>query len=174
VLVGEEVGKQPLRLAALIAEERISAWYSTPTVLRLLAEYGKMERHDYAALRIVNFAGEVFPVKHLRATMAAWPHPRYFNLYGPTETNVCTCYAVPGPLLPERTEPLLIGKPCSGDRTRVAGPDGREVPRGEAGELYVASGSVMPGYWNLPDRAAAFHVDADGTPWYRTGDMVRE
>jgi amino acid adenylation domain-containing protein len=175
VLVGEDVGKQPARLAELIAEERITAWYSTPSILRLLVEYGKMERHDYAALRIVNFAGEVFPIKYLRATMAAWPHPRYFNLYGPTETNVCTYYEVPGPLPDDRTEPLPIGKPCSGDRCRVVGPDEREVPRGEEGELYVAGGSVMVGYWNLPDRnARAFHVDDDGTPWYRTGDVVQE
>jgi amino acid adenylation domain-containing protein len=175
VLVGEEVGKQPLRLAQLIAERRITAWYSTPSILRLLVEYGKLERHDYAALRIVNFAGEVFPIKYLRATMAAWPHPRYFNLYGPTETNVCTYYEVPGPLPEERTEPLPIGKPCSGDRCLVVGPDEREVPAVEEGELYVAGGSVMLGYWNLPDRnARAFHTDADGTPWYRTGDVVQE
>jgi acyl-coenzyme A synthetase/AMP-(fatty) acid ligase len=33
----------------------------------------------------------------------------------------------------------------------------------------------MSGYWNLPDRnAAAFLVDAAGTRWYRTGDLVVE
>jgi acyl-coenzyme A synthetase/AMP-(fatty) acid ligase len=51
----------------------------------------------------------------------------------------------------------------------------REVPFGEEGELYVSGGSVMQGYWNLPERSAkVFYVDAEGTRWYRTGDVVRE
>jgi len=53
--------------------------------------------------------------------------------------------------------------------------DDPEVPAGETGELYVAGGSVMLGYWILPKRnAEAFYVDEDGTPWYKTGDIVEE
>ena len=40
-------------------------------------------------LRLILFAGEVFPTKHLRALMEKLPNKRYANLYGPTETNVC-------------------------------------------------------------------------------------
>ncbi len=175
VLVGEEIGKQPLALAQLIADERISAWYSTPSILRLLIEYGKPELHDYSALRIVNFAGEVFPMKYLRATMAAWPHPRYFNLYGPTETNVCTYYEVPETIPADREEPLPIGVACSDDRCRVMNMDGTDVAVGESGELFVTGGSVMLGYWNSPERNAdAFLVDEDGASWYKTGDVVQE
>ena len=50
------------------------------------------------------FAGEVFPVVHLRALKELWSWPRYYNLYGPTETNVCTWYEVPAVVPPERTE----------------------------------------------------------------------
>ena len=71
VLIGEERGKQPLQLAPLIATSRITIWYSTPSILRLLVEFGKMERHDYSALRIVHYAGEVFPPKHQRALRKA-------------------------------------------------------------------------------------------------------
>jgi non-ribosomal peptide synthetase component F len=83
VLIDEAVGKDPLRLAALIAERRISIWYSVPSVLTLLARYGKLARHAYPSLRLVLFAGEVFPLAHLRAIKLMWPAPRYFNLYGP-------------------------------------------------------------------------------------------
>ncbi len=175
VLIGEEAGKQPQRLAALIAERRLSVWYSTPSILRLLLEFGKMERYDYSALRLVLFAGEVFPVKHLRTLQAHWPHPRYFNLYGPTETNVCTYYEVPARIAEDRTAPLPIGRTCENDRARVMDLQEREVPPGAEGELYVAGGSVMQGYWNLPDRNdQAFFRDGEGTLWYRTGDLVRE
>jgi acyl-coenzyme A synthetase/AMP-(fatty) acid ligase len=175
VLIGEEAGKQPQRLAALIAERRLTVWYSTPSILRLLLEFGRMERYDYSALRLVLFAGEVFPVKHLRALQALWPHPRYFNLYGPTETNVCTYYKVPGRIPEDRTEPLPIGRTCENDRDRVVDAEERELPPGSEGELYVAGGSVMQGYWHLPERNdRAFFRDGEGTRWYRTGDLVRE
>lgn len=175
VLIGEEAGKQPLGLAAFAAEERISVWYSTPSILRLIIEYGKPERHDYSALRTVCFAGEVFPIKYLRAIMELWPRPRYFNLYGPTETNVCTYFEVPSPLPDDWTEPVPIGRRCSGDRTMAMDANGREVRRGEEGELYVCGGSVMQGYWDLPERnAEAFYTDEAGDRWYRTGDVVKE
>lgn len=175
VLLTEDLGKQPKRLAEVISEDRISVWYSTPTILRLLLEYGRAEQRDYSSLRTVCFAGEVFPVKHLRALQDWWPHPRYLNLYGPTETNVCTYYEVPGRVPDDRTEPLPIGRACSGDRTRVVNERGEEVRAGEEGELHVSGASVMAGYWNLPERnAAAFHIDQDGAAWYKTGDIVKE
>ena len=175
VLIGEDLGKQPLRLAQVIAERQISMWYSTPSILRLLVEYGRMEQHDYAALRIVNFAGEVFPVKHLRALMEAWPHPQYFNLYGPTETNVCTYYEVTSAIPDEQTEPIPIGQTCSNDRCMVVDEQNQKVTAGEEGELFVSGGTVMQGYWNLPDRTAqAFYVDDEGIRWYRTGDVVKD
>jgi amino acid adenylation domain-containing protein len=175
VLIGEQIGRQPKELASLISRERISIWYSTPSILRLLLETKDIANHDYSAIRLVLFAGEVFPIKHLRALQALWPQPRYFNLYGPTETNVCTYYEVPAPLPADRTEPVPIGRVCSGDRGMLVGEHKHEVPRGAEGELYVAGPSVTSGYWNLPERnASAFHAGADGTRWYRTGDIVRE
>jgi amino acid adenylation domain-containing protein len=173
VLIGEAESKQPLSLAKLAAEERISVWYSTPSILRLMAEFGRMAPEDYTSLRIVHFAGEVFPIKHLRAIRALWRTPRYFNLYGPTETNVCTYQEIPETIDEERTRPYPIGKPCSGDRCLVVDEDDQEVAPGEEGELLVSGPSVMSGYWNLPEReASAFLEDANGVRWYRTGDLV--
>ena len=130
VLIGEELGKEPLRLAPVIAEQGISVWYSTPSILNLLAQYGKLDRHDWSALRFVLFAGEVFPVPQLRAVKALWPRPRYFNLYGPTETNVCTYYEVPASIAPERTEPFPIGRYL---RAPAVSRGGSGRPAGRAG-----------------------------------------
>ncbi len=174
ILIDEELGKQPLRLAPLIAEQRITVWYSTPSVLRTLLDYGKLEQHSMPQLRIVIFAGEVFPLKHLRRLQQVWPRPAYFNFYGPTETNVCTYFPAPCPLGEQPYDTLPVGYPCSGDRTRVVDESGNDIAAGAEGELIVAGGSVMHGYWNLPGRNAdAFFVEDDGTKWYRTGDVVR-
>ena len=175
VLIGEAPGKDPVTMATLMAERRITCWYSAPSILSLLVQFGRLERADLSALRIINFAGEVFPVKHLRALTRLVPHPRYFNLYGPTETNVCTFYEIPRPIPDDRTEPFPIGTVCAHYRHRVMDADGRDVPRGEEGELWIAGPGVMMGYWNLPERdAGVFWTDADGVRWYRTGDVVVE
>jgi amino acid adenylation domain-containing protein len=175
VLVGEDIGKEPEHLAALIAEQRISVWYSAPSILALLAQYGKLERHDYRALRLVLFAGEVFAVKHLRTLCGKLPRPKYFNLYGPTETNVCTFYEVKLPVPEERTTPYPIGVTCSHLRCRVVDPDGRDVRTGEEGELCVSGAGVMQGYWALPEQTArAFLPGETRERWYKTGDIVVE
>ena len=175
VLVGTEVGKDPARLAPLIAEERITIWYSAPSILSLLAQLGRLESHDLSALRTVLFAGEVFPVKHLRALKRLLPRPAYYNLYGPTETNVCTFQRIPDQIPDERSEPYPIGAVCSHLRSKVLDEQGEEVLRGREGELCVAGPGVMQGYWNLPEQSArAFRLDADGERWYRTGDVVIE
>ena len=175
VLIGEEDGKSPLSLAPLISEAGISVWYSTPSVLRLLIEYGRLADHDAERLRLVLFAGEVFAPGHLRRLQAAWPGRRYFNLYGPTETNVCTYYEIAGEVPADRVDPYPIGEPIDGDEIRVVDEDGEIVDRGLDGELLVHGGTVMAGYWNRPElNARAFHEDSRGRKWYRTGDIVRQ
>ena len=175
VLVSEEIGKDPLRLAPLISESKISVWYSTPSILSFLVQFGRLERYDYSDLRTVLFAGEVFPIKYLRLLKDALPKPRYFNLYGPTETNVCTYFEVPAIIPDEVNKPFPIGEACSHYQIKVVNDSGVEVEHGQEGELIATSPGMMEGYWNLPERTAnAFLVDALGQKWYKTGDIVIE
>jgi acyl-coenzyme A synthetase/AMP-(fatty) acid ligase len=175
VLVGHEVGKEPAGLAALIAAQGLTVWYSAPSILSVMAEHGDLPSRDYKALRLILFAGEVFPVKHLRRLQQQVPRPRYFNLYGPTETNVCTFHEIPPDIPADRTEPYPIGKTCAQLFSRVVDEKGSDVPRGDEGELWVAGPNVMQGYWGLPEQTAnAFVIDDRGNRWYRTGDIVIE
>src|SRR5262249_37709600 len=144
--------KDPQRLSQLIAEQQISVWYSAPSILSLLAQHGKLNEYDYASLRLVLFAGEVFPVKHLRTLQALWPHRRYFNLYGPTETNVCTFHEIPDSIPEDRTAAFPIGETCSHLLAKVVDEHGQEVISGSEGELCISGRGVMQGYWNLPEQ----------------------
>jgi len=175
VLIADETAKDPIGLAATIAERRITSWYSAPSVLSMLAQYGRMQQHDYSALRRVLFAGEVFPVKHLRTLTNHLPGPRYFNLYGPTETNVCTYFEIPNHIPEERTQPFPVGKTCSHCQAIVVNEQGQAIATGQEGELCIGGPGVMQGYWNLPERtASAFLTDPAGERWYKTGDIVVE
>jgi L-proline---[L-prolyl-carrier protein] ligase len=178
-LIPEDVGKEPQKLAHLIHDAGITVWYSTPSILSLLVQYGKLETYDLSHIRTVLFAGEVFPIVHLKALHRILPKPRYFNLYGPTETNVCTFYELPAEIPADRVDPFPIGVVCAHLEGVVVDEDGNEVPRGERGELCIRGPSVTSGYWSLPDQTARAYLDqgpraADGERWYKTGDIVVE
>jgi amino acid adenylation domain-containing protein len=167
----------PRELARFAEGNAITIWYSVPTVLSMLALRGGLEPGDLPALRAVLFAGEVFPTKHLRLLQSLVPHARFANLYGPTETNVCTWYPVPE--LPEdESGSIPIGRAIDGVEVFPVGDDGMVVRRGEVGELHVAGPTVMHGYWGDRDRTAQVLVPDPRTGRaglvYRTGDLVRE
>ncbi len=172
-LIGEALARSPRELARFIASNRLTVWYSAPSILTMLAQLGRLETQDCSSLRLVLFAGEVFPVKHLRAVQSLWPHPGYFNLYGPTETNVCTFAAIPGTVPADRDVPYPIGPACAHCLTLVLDAAGHEVSPGAEGLLYVAGPSVFAGYWNRPAENARAFIERDGRRWYNTGDLVR-
>jgi len=172
-LISEELGKNPREMAAFIASNQLTVWYSTPSILSLLAEFGDLKRYDFRHLRLVLFAGEVFPVKHLRNITRQWPSPTYFNLYGPTETNVCTYARIPIPIPDDRTKPYPIGRLCSHCSALVLAVDKQQVTEGEEGLLYISGPSVFAGYWGQTEESATAFLERDGRLWYNTGDLVK-
>ena len=177
VVVPEDVAKFPVSLAELISDEKLTVWYSVPYALIQLAHKGGLASRDLGALRAVLFAGEPFPPKHLRRLMELLPRASFFNLYGPTETNVCTVYPLP-PGAAWNDEPVPIGRPCANTELVVVGTDGEEAPAGEPGELLVRGPSTMQGYWGRPELTAEAFSNRSLEPpreerFYRTGDLVR-
>ncbi|MGI8958804.1 MAG: amino acid adenylation domain-containing protein [Bryobacteraceae bacterium] len=179
VLVPERLSVFPVQLADLLQHERITITYLVPSILSLMITYGKLDAHDLSVLRAVLFAGEVFPIKSLRQLATAIPHADLYNLYGPTETNVCTYYKVqPSDLSPDRAKPVPIGIAC--ENTEVFAVDDRQhlvTEPGREGELWVRGSCVAQGYWGDADKTAANFVSNTFQPHfrevaYRTGDIV--
>ena len=110
IIIPTALTKFPANMSRLMESEQISVWYSVPFALIQLLERGGLPDRDLSALRWILFAGEVFPTKHLRELIRALPDIKFSNLYGPTETNVCTYYHVES--LPEGDETIPIGKVC--------------------------------------------------------------
>jgi len=162
-------------MVAAIRRHGITVWYSVPSALMLLPRAAS--EADLSALRIVLFAGEVFPMKHLRVLRALVPQAVLANLYGPTETNVCTYHVVPEQLSSDDA-PLPIGRSCENQEVFALDDDLRPVQEDEVGELWVRGPTVMKGYWGDPAltgqrlRQNPLH-DRYPDPAYRTGDLVR-
>ena len=169
-IIDEAAAHNPLALATGIREHGVTVWYSVPSILGLLVTSGAFDAELAAQLKVVNFAGEVFPIGRLRELQALLrPDCRLYNLYGPTETNVCTWYRVEQ-IADDRTTPVPIGRPI--DRTRVVVVDDAGTPvsgQDEIGELVVEGDCVTPGYWHREgDRNTANHLDGR----HATGDLV--
>ncbi|MFG1677079.1 amino acid adenylation domain-containing protein [Micromonospora sp. NPDC049282] len=123
-------------------------------------------------VRTVCLAGEPLTAA-LAARVWARPHVRRLcNLYGPSED---TTYSTWAEVPPDDGDPP-IGRPLPGTRAYVLDPDGRPVPPGESGELYLAGAGLARGYLDRPaETEARFRPDPfrPGERMYRTGDRVR-
>ncbi|MGW6272453.1 amino acid adenylation domain-containing protein [Streptomyces sp. NPDC055060] len=162
-LIPSAMAYAPRQLREFLHAERITVWYSVPSVLILMIRDGGLcEGPRPPALRALLFAGEPFPVDHLSVLYRYLRGVRFLNLYGPTETNVCTFHEVTAADVASG-EPVPIGRACSGDEVWASTPDGRRAGPGEEGELVVDGPTVMAGYWG--------HGAHKGPYW--TGDIVR-
>ncbi|MFL4908243.1 AMP-binding protein [Streptomyces sp. MMS24-I2-30] len=168
-LIGETLAQAAEPLVGFLLERRITVWYSVPSALVLMAEYGELLERGPGALRACVFAGERFPLKPLKDLRRGWPGVRMLNWYGPTETNVCTSYEVTAADL-ARTAAVPIGSPVAGDTVSL-----------DDGEIVVSGPTVMLGYWGGKPQAGPYRTgdlgryDADGLLEYRgrVDDMVK-
>ncbi len=176
-IIPEEITKFPASLASLLADERLTVFYTVPMALIQLAQPGILDEHDLDALRLVLFGGEPMPLKHLRRIMERIPHAEFVNVYGPTEVNGCTHHRIDA-IPAEDDEPLPIGHPYPNVEALVVDERSEPVPDGEPGELLIRTPTMMRGYWARQDlNEGAFYerTPFGGLPevFHRTGDLVR-
>jgi len=175
-LITEDLAVFPTSLANFIETQQITIWYSVPSALMLLLLHARLTQEKLKSIRTILFAGEVFPIKYLRQLAEMAPAAELYNLYGPTETNVCTYYKVERDRLAS-LEKLPIGIACANTDAFAVTDDGRRAAQGESGELYVRGPAVTYGYWADPEKTQKMCVPNRfeknfEEKMYRTGDLV--
>lgn len=175
-LVQPEMMLRPKELVNKLCEWGSTLLYAVPSAISLLESDGDLAARAPARLLRLLYAGEPFAVPSLIRVMRALPRAKVFNLYGPTETNVCTYHELTG-VPTEGTAQIPIGKACDHLSVEILDDNGRVVASGDEGEICVAGPSVMNGYFRKPDATKrAFFDEAhftDARPRYRTGDRAR-
>lgn len=160
-------------LCRFIASAGVTVWYSVPSALLRASAAQSHAVLSASALRQVIFAGEEIPAGPLRIFWQNLPPScRVANWYGPTETNVCTFHDLTAPDV-DGGGPIPIGGPCPYATLSLVAEDGAVMSNGAAGELLVASDTLMSGYWKLPAATSqVFSAGPDGRTYYATGDLV--
>ena len=86
---------------------------------------------------------------------------------GPTETTITSN-------IKEITDinDITVGPPLTNYVTDVRDIDGKLVPNGVMGELYIGGMGVGKGYYNMPEKTKEVFITINGIPYYRSGDYA--
>ena len=148
----------------LAARERVTYTVMVPAMYNLCLLQPDFDVYDLSSWRIGGFGGAPMPVATIEKLKAKIPGLKLMNCYGATETTS------PSTIMPgELTERHIdsVGLPCPGACILAMGPDGRELPPGEIGELWIQSASVIKGYWNNPKAT----VESFTGGFWHSGDL---
>ncbi|MGY3240202.1 long-chain acyl-CoA synthetase [Bradyrhizobium sp. USDA 4472] len=147
----------------LAARERVTYTVMVPAMYNLCLLQPDFESYDLSNWRIGGFGGAPMPVATIEKLKATIPGLKLANCYGATETTSPSTI-MPGELTASHID--SVGLSCPGARI-VAMADGRELPPGEIGELWIQSASVIKGYWNKPEATA----ESFTAGYWHSGDL---
>jgi amino acid adenylation domain-containing protein len=169
--VSKEIALFPATFSKWLAERRATVLYAVPSLLTRLADRGSLASCNLSALRTVLFAGEVFPIRPLARLVSALPNATFYNLYGPTETNVITYHRVDAQDV-ANTRPPPIGRACEHCEVLLVDETGKSVVQPDVeGEVVARGPTVAVKYWNEEARGIRLRHSSD-PPTYRTGDFA--
>ena len=148
----------------LAARERITHALMVPAMYGLCLLEPDLAQFDLKQWRIAAYGGAPMPEPTIARIAAAFPWLAMCNAYGATETTSPATIMPPG----EGTARAdSIGRVVTCGDIRVMDEQGREVPPGTDGELWIAGPMVSPGYWRNPEATATAFVGG----YWRSGDI---
>ena len=151
-----------------IAEHDITDALLVPTMIQMLVDDPAVGDYDLSSLLHLIYGASPISEALLERARKVFPAVGFTQAYGMTELSPVATLLTPA----DHDDPALrrsAGRAAPHVEVRIVDPDGREVPRGEVGEVVVRGDNVMLGYWNRPDDTAAAVRDG----WMHTGDGGR-
>jgi len=118
--------------------------------------------------KCIVMGGEQFSAKAFNG-VKQYSDAKVYNSYGPTEATIASNYK-------EITDPenITIGKALQNYVTEVRDIDGKLLPKGVMGELYIGGIGVGQGYYNMPEKTKEVYMTIDDIPYYKSGDYAIE
>lgn len=178
VLIPDNTSAFPINILKILDKHNVSFIFWVPTIMVNIANMDLLSKIQLNTLRLIWFAGEVFPTKHFNYWKKQFPNSTFVNLYGPIEITLdCIFYIVDRDF--DDDEPLPIGFPCENTDILILNEEYKPVKPGEEGELFVRGTSLAMGYYNNPEKTNnAFVQNPLNNHYpeviYKTGDIVYE
>lgn len=156
----------PTGVLRAIAEEGVNTLNLVPTMLADLITTAGAEA-ILPKVRAVAYGAAPISNTLLRRLLTAFPHATFRQFYGQTEA--CGPCSVLSPECHRPDSPKLAsaGRATASSLLRIVSPNGKELPRGSAGEIQTAGPGNMTSYWREPERT----LEALSDGWLKTGDI---
>ncbi|NOX93247.1 MAG: acyl--CoA ligase, partial [Gammaproteobacteria bacterium] len=188
-LVLERSFTYPAQIFQVIENASVTAFPGVPTIFSMLISMHKRKSISFPSItRITNTAAALPPDYHA-LLKEIFPSALIYKMYGLTECKR-VCYLEPEKL---DEKPSSVGRAIPGTEVFILDENGKKVPPGETGMLYVRGPHIMLGYWNqdalskevLVDGALPgekllctkdwFRMDADGDLYFqgRSDDIIK-
>ena len=148
----------------LASRERITFTCMVPAMYILCLMDAEFERFDLGSWRVGSFGGAPMPEATIAELARKLPRLQLSNAYGATETTSPTTMM---PLGETAGHEASVGQVVPCGEVRVVDENGRDVPPGASGEIWIRGPMVVPGYWNKPEANAASFTDG----FWHSGDV---
>jgi fatty-acyl-CoA synthase len=154
------------RTIELLERGALDTFFGVPAVYQTISLHPRFDTLDLTRVRCWACGGAPLPDEMFRRYAARGV--MVLNGMGMTETGP-TVFLMDAANAARKIG--SVGKPQLLSAVRLVGSDGRDVPQGEAGELWFAGLGVTPGYFQNPRATAETLVDGS---WLASGDLARQ
>jgi long-chain acyl-CoA synthetase len=150
----------------LVEAHRVTDTLMVPTMIGLCFASEGYRPERLASLERLVYGASPMPEATLSRLQSDLPHLQLVQGYGMTEACSTVTLLASEDHRPGSPRLRSVGRPALGVRVSIRDESGKELPRGEVGEVCARGGQLMRGYWNQPEATA----EAFRGGWYHTGD----
>ncbi len=154
------------RALELIEREKITTFGGVPTMVMQVLDHPDFASRDTSSVKSVGYGGAPAPPDLVRRIQEHFGSVPASNGYGLTETSSLSTMNTGDDYV---RKPDSVGPPVPVVTVKVVDPDGKDLPTGAVGELFIKGPNVVKGYWGKPEATA----ETFSGGWLHTGDVAR-
>ena len=150
----------------LVEKHSVTNFTGVPFMMLQLIDNRNSKGYDISSMRFICFGGAPTPVEKIKLLTASFPDIDFIHMYGQTEASTRISH-----LLSDDSagKPGSVGKPIPNVEWKVVDEEGKDVKKGEIGEVIIKGTNVMKGYYKRKEQTR----ETIKNGWLYTGDIGR-